>query len=111
MLTDAQVLEAIEQVKVTCDLYMPAYTPISMRSGLRTCGYDSDDVDQVIRYCYDNGFTNCLDHSVLSHGVSPPEYPSADVCFWGPDQLKSRLWSLSRPLPPAVASDVRSVTR
>jgi hypothetical protein len=94
MLTQAQILEAIEQVKVTCDLYMPDYTFISMRSGLRTCGYDADDIDQVIRYCYDNGFKNCLDHSVLSHGVTPAEYPSQDVCFWGPDQLKSRLDAL-----------------
>lgn len=103
-LTHEQILEAIEQVKITCDLYMAEYTPISMRSGLRTCGYDADQIDQIIRYCYDNGFKSCLDHSVLSHGISPAEFPPQQMCFWGPDQLKSRLNSLSRPLPSKAKS-------
>ena len=37
------------------------------------------------------GFTYCLDHEFAT---KDGEYPSQDVCIWGPDQLKSRLQSL-----------------
>lgn len=97
-LTDEQIREAIEQMKTHCDLHMAEYTPLSARSTLYALGYQAD-ADQVLQYIYDRGFTNCLDHRFLStfyDGSSElrTEYPSEDVCYWGPDQLKSRLNSL-----------------
>jgi hypothetical protein len=97
MLTKAQVDEAIEQLKVQCDLKMADYESLSARSGLNELGYAADDVDQVINTIAERGFNYCLDsHVKCSSGVAGggEEYPSPDVCYWGPDQLKSRLNSL-----------------
>jgi hypothetical protein len=98
MLTDEQVKEAIDQMKVQCDLAMPGYHPISARSALVTLGYPPEHITQVLQYLYDRGFTNCLDHEFLSTFYNgnevTKEYPRSAVCYWGPDQLKSRLWSI-----------------
>jgi hypothetical protein len=94
---EAQINEAIEQMKTHCELKMVNYEPISARSCLYELGYHGEDTEQVLQRIYDGGFTVCLDSHFKSQGVYPdftPEYPSPDVCYWGPDQLKSRLDSL-----------------
>ena len=99
MLTEAQISEAIEQVKTHCDGLQEDYTPVSMRSALYDLGYEAD-ADQIIRYVASAGFDYCLDPMITSERWDM-QYeklvkvrPSEDVCYWGPDQLKSRLNSL-----------------
>lgn len=58
----------------------------------------------ILRACVEGGFSYCLDHEIeCKSGVSEERgyvFPSADVCFWGADQLRSRLdcvdWRLRR---------------
>lgn len=90
MLTQSQVLEAIEQMKVQCDLAMPEYRMLSARSTLYELGYE-EHVEQVLAYIFEHGFTYCLDPAYHEGSLTKIEY---SVCYWGPDQLKSRLDSL-----------------
>jgi hypothetical protein len=62
-----QVFDAINQVIVTCELRMPTYDSLSLRQGLYDCGYTADQADQVIDYCYHNGFTYCIDTNYASN--------------------------------------------
>lgn len=94
-LTTEQVHEAIEQMLVDCDLKMENYESVSARGTLRSLGYDGENLEQVLQFIFDGGFTYCLDRQ---YHVSPSNDPgpiSQDVCYWGPDQLASRLHSLS----------------
>jgi len=97
-LTDAQVDEAIEQMKSHCGLLMEEYELVSARAALYTLGYHGEDAEQVLKDIYDRGFTYCFDHRYISTWYDGDkevkEYPSEDVCYWGPDQLKSRLNSI-----------------
>lgn len=96
--------EAIEQVRDLCDEYQHEYKPVSMRSALETLGYTAPDINVIIKAVAERGFTYCLDPIIASTHFDPnnpravndmvtdtPDYPA---CFWGPDQLKSRLHSL-----------------
>lgn len=98
MLNEDQVNEAIVQMISTCDLKMAPgqYESCSARSVLNELGYH-EDADQVIRHIAEGGFTNCLDPIIptKSYPDFKEEFPVYAVCFWGPDQLKSRLESLS----------------
>lgn len=98
MLTQDQINESIEQVKVHCDLLMPNYEMVSLRSALYTLGYTESDADQIIRYCAEKGFCYCIDPIIAtkSYPDFKPEFPQASVCYWGPDQLKSRLWCVRK---------------
>lgn len=90
-MNEQQVHEAIEQMLAHCDLMMDNYQSVSARSTLRTLGYKGEDVEQVLKFIFDGGFNYCLDpryHQGKENVV-------ADVCVWGPDQLASRLHSLS----------------
>lgn len=93
--------QAIEEVKRLCDDYQAEYRPVSLRSALVTLGYDSEEIDIVITDVWHRGFTYCLDHTKMATGYFDPghnrknEYPAPEVCYWGPDQLKSRLQALS----------------
>lgn len=106
-LTDSQVLEAIEQVRVHCRNAMETdYHSISMRGALYTLGFVEAEADQVIQKVADSGFTYCLDPSIEATHFSPDDpravngmvtdRPSEAACYWGPDQLLSRLnsWTL-----------------
>ena len=93
-MTKAQISEAIDQMKVSCDLKMANYEMVSARGLLYELGYHGDDAEAVLQACADSGFNYCLDPA---YHVSPSNDPgpiSADVCYWGPDQLKSRLWGV-----------------
>jgi len=96
-LTTDQIHEAIKQVMVTCDLKMVGYEPVSMRSALQECGYRGDQAQQVLQHCADGGFDYCLDYTIpmTGHHMANGEKPDYEVCYWGPDQLKSRLQCLS----------------
>jgi hypothetical protein len=94
MLTKDQILEAVAQVKVVCELKMSEYQMVSLRSALYECGYTQEQADQVITFCAEAGFTNCIDPMIPVKnviGIDKPVYPCEDVCYWGPDQLRSRL--------------------
>lgn len=95
-MTPAQIKDAIEQMKVHCDLAMEDnYRGLSARSVLRELGYHEDDLKAVLQTLYDGGFTYCLDYTFAT---KDGEFPSQDVCIWGPDQLKSRLHSIYIPI-------------
>jgi hypothetical protein len=96
-LTEDQVIEAVHQVMVTCDLKMADYEAVSLRSALAECGYRGEQAQQVINHVAAGGFDYCLDPSIpmTGHHDAQGEKPSYEVCYWGPDQLKSRLQCLS----------------
>ena len=99
-MSDPEILDVIEKVKRICEeYYADGYRPISMRSGLIAAGYDwHDAITSVLEYVASHGFEYCLDHTIeCSSGTTgkPRSRPSQDVCWWGPDQLKSRLDCLS----------------
>jgi len=105
-LDQGQVEEAIEQVLVHCEhKYFDAYQGVSLRGSLYDLGFSSEAADEVIEFVYAGGFTYCLDPSKSATHFDPnnpaatndmvTDYPSEDACYWGPDQLASRLCSLS----------------
>jgi len=91
-LTTDQIREAVEQMKSHCDLLMGNYEMVSARSALYTLGYNQEDAEQVLQTLYEGGFTYCLDPDYhRSPRTDDQGRISSDVCYWGPDQLKSRL--------------------
>jgi len=102
-MTRDQIIEAIAQMGVTCDLAMSDYRAVSARSVLIELGY-SDDADEIIEAIAEAGFSYCLDsHVKCSSGHDASEaYPEQSVCYWGPDQLKSRLECLDGDLGRAI---------
>jgi hypothetical protein len=97
-MSKALVHMAVHRVMSLCDDYMSGYQMVSMRSALVALGYDNAAQNEIIRAVAEQGFTYCLDHTVsATHYVGEEMetgYPSSDVCYWGPDQLKSRLYSI-----------------
>jgi hypothetical protein len=95
VLTQDQVSEAIDQATHFCADREAAnmYEAISMRSVLDALGYETEGIEQVLQYCFDRGFTYCLDRRYHNspHGNT---VISQDVCYWSPDQLRSRLQSI-----------------
>lgn len=105
MLTNEQILEAIEQMKIQCDLKMANYEAVSARSVLNELGYEAH-ATQVLEEIARRGFNYCLDHEILCNSGEVDEthrdygkqiYPPSSACYWGPDQLKSRLNCLHTP--------------
>jgi hypothetical protein len=91
-MTEAQIKEAIQQMLTHCEIKMASYELISARGTLYELGYHGDDAEQVLQHCYDRGFTYCLDPDYhRSPRGDDQGRISADVCYWGPDQLASRL--------------------
>jgi len=105
MLTDEQVYEAIAQMLVQCEHKQVAYEPVSARGVLIELGYLGADIMQVLQHCADGGFTYCLDHRFSATHFDPnnrdavngmvTDYPEQSACYWGPDQLASRLQCLT----------------
>jgi hypothetical protein len=96
-LSDAQIDEAISQMKVQCDLKMANYEMVSARSVLNELGYQSEAVEEVLDRIFSGGFSYCLDSKYPAKDMQGSV--TQDVCYWGPDQLKSRLDSLWFPKP------------
>jgi hypothetical protein len=96
-----EVIDAIEQMKVHCQIMLETnvYEPVCARGILYTLGYhDPSDVMTILLNIADGGFRYCLDPDIKCSNGDPDNpkdvFPSLDVCYWGPDQLKSRLDSL-----------------
>jgi hypothetical protein len=85
----------IHEVMDLCDELMADYTMISLRKALvRYQGISQEKADEIIRWVAEKGFSYCLDPIITTSmvgGEMETIAPSYDVCFWGPDQLKSRL--------------------
>lgn len=100
-----EVLEAIEQLKIHCQILdfnykqgTGEYTLLSARSGLYELGYTDIEQDAILEQIAEGGFAYCLDYKIqCKSGVGESNkmiYPDQDVCYWGADQLLSRLQSL-----------------
>lgn len=97
-MTGREITNALAEVCDHCDELMDGYVPISLRASLKYLGYDRVQQDEVIHYCALNGFNHCIDPIITSTGIGiAPEYPAAQVCRWGPDQLKSRVQCVRPP--------------
>jgi hypothetical protein len=95
-MTTDQVNDAIRQLHSFCRAReeIKDYESMSARGVLYDLGYEEDEADEVLVAIYQGGFTHCLDPSFKGQGVYPdfvPEYPPAFACYWGPDQLRSRV--------------------
>lgn len=102
-LTDDQVNEAIEQMQIhtrnSVEAYKAGtgdYETMSARSVLRTLGYNTADTLQVLQAIAARGFDYCLDAEIpmTGHHEARGEHPDWQVCYWGADQLLSRLQAL-----------------
>ena len=88
-MTKEQTLDAIEQMKVHCKMTMEGdYDYLSARGTLYTLGFHGEECEHVLKTLFDGGFKNCLDPSYSEIRISE------DVCYWGADQLLSRLQSI-----------------
>lgn len=94
-LTQDQLLDARRQMRSHCRLVMENYEAgtgeyemLSARGVLNTLGFHGDEVEQVLQYLFDGGFTYCLDPDYHRGSV---DRPSMSVCHFGADQLESRL--------------------
>lgn len=63
------------------------YTMFSARSVLVHLNLDKHEQDEVLDYMHKNGFAHCLDPRYPSNNERTPEH----ACWWGVDQLRSRL--------------------
>jgi hypothetical protein len=93
LLTQSQLKEAfLQSLSFTRDkveYYKQGgeYEMLFYRKVLRDLGYHGEDAQQVIAAVATAGFSYCLDPEVESDGSHPCE----QVCWWGCDQLLSRL--------------------
>lgn len=90
-MTKDQIREAITQMKTHCEIKMPAYEMISARGALYELGFHGEDAEEVLEALFEGGFTYCLDPHFHRSPRADEGPISADVCYWGPDQLLSRL--------------------
>lgn len=79
------------------------YEMCSARGVLYTLGYNSDDAHTVLKYIHEDGFAYCLDFEFPSQALKADGetretiYPDQQVCYWGADQLHSRLMCVTMP--------------
>lgn len=108
-MTGAEIREVIEAMIRTCGALIERnkageirYPFVSARNLIIEVGRDPDEVLPCIAQA---GFDYCLDSAIpCSTGVGGDagrkERPSQDVCYWGADQMKSRLdaiiWRFSK---------------
>jgi hypothetical protein len=91
---EAWFRDAIAQMVVQCDLKMATYEACSARGVLYELGFSEEETGQVLRAIAARGFDYCLDSQIecsAGGGDRARRRPTQDVCYWGPDQLKSRL--------------------
>ena len=103
-LTAAQLKEAIDQMKIQCDLKMNGYLPVSARSVLYELGYEAD-IDQLLQVIYDGGFQYCLDPQFAATHFDPTQ-PGGGERHGHRPPLGRRL--LLGPRPAQVPTRVRS---
>ena len=87
-MTTDQIHEAMGQMLSHCrQLEETDYHSVSARGVLYTLGYNEEDANEVIQALHDGGFNYCLDPMFKSNGEATPDF----ACYWGPDQLRSRV--------------------
>ena len=92
-MTATQIQEAIDQMKSDCQLRVDGdrYEAVSARGILYALGFSSEDeADQVLARLFEGGFTYCLDPKF--HKGNEARI-SEGVCYFGPDQMLSRIQS------------------
>jgi len=104
-MTEEQVHEAIGKLIDRCAAKMDGYQPAAARPMLEELDYRGEDVEQVLQHIYDGGFTYCLDPKFEATHFDPNNARAVNgmvtdrapmrACYWGPDQLSSRLACLS----------------
>ena len=93
MLTQNQLNEAFMQslsfARNAVDYYKNGgdYEMLMYRDVLRKLGYHGEDAEQIISAVAKAGFDYCLDPQISHQGY----FPAEDPCWWGCDQLYSRL--------------------
>jgi hypothetical protein len=94
-MTNDQIHEAMGQMLVDCRLREENgdYTPISARRMLNNLGFSTDEANTVITALHEGGFNYCLDPMFTCKSYPDfKEEPTPDfACYWGPDQLASRI--------------------
>lgn len=87
-MTTEQKVDAVKQMVSHCRLLMEQkdYEVVSARGVLYTLGFE--EVEEVLAFIAEGGFDYCLDEFVGN-------YPPRSACYWGADQLESRLQCLS----------------
>jgi hypothetical protein len=96
MLKVEQIKEAVAQMISYCeDIEQTNYHSVSARGVLYTLGYTPEDAEQILPLLAADGFEYCLDPAVECNSGDPDNpgriHPPEFACYWGPDQLKSRL--------------------
>lgn len=111
-MTYDQKAEAVVQMVNHCRLLMDqykagtgSYETVSARGVLYTLGFESD-VDEILAFIAEGGFDYCMDSTIAAKHSG--ERPPRDACYWGADQLQSRLECLSN-VPPSIRWASRSV--
>jgi hypothetical protein len=90
------IIEALRAIRQECSAREEAsnYAPVSVR-GIASKLNLQVPIEDILQACVDGGFTYCLDHTVEATAYDGNEmrtsYPSQGACYWGPDQLRSRL--------------------
>jgi hypothetical protein len=70
----------------------PGYKMGSVRSIAHDLSIPDDRLEAVLMACVDGGFSYCLDETIATKDRDGKwSKPSWRVCYWGPDQLRSRL--------------------
>lgn len=89
-MTVEQAIEAIEQLKADCQRLVEAndYHAVSARGQLYSLGFSEAETDEVLASLFEGGFTYCLDPKF--HKGNEARI-SSGVCYFGPDQLLSRI--------------------
>lgn len=92
-MTQEEKINAINKVIDLCKTRQDAYTMTSLRSALTTLQYHPEDTQEVIEFVAES-WDYCLDHTIPMTGSheAASEKPDWRVCYWGPDQLASRLY-------------------
>jgi hypothetical protein len=96
MMSNDSINWAISRMIIRCDAHMPNYDAVSARSILGELDYQPEEIDEILLVIAGRGFDYCLDHTIVmtGHHEARGEKPNREVCYWGPDQLKSRLQCL-----------------
>lgn len=92
-----EIHTAIDRLMTECEERQASYKMTSARSGLKHLGYSEAEQDEVIKFIAEGGFDYCLDPKIVMTGPheAAGEKPDWQVCYFGPDQLLSRLMALS----------------
>lgn len=86
------VLEALQAIRAEAHRRedLKPYQMASVRSLANELGF-SKLLPVILRACVEGGFSYCVDQDIPTNGPDGEEFPDWQVCYWGCDQLRSRL--------------------